>query len=357
MRSLRILGAIGTAAATATLAACASSGGASSSPAAGAKPDSGITLVYATPGPGAYQDAEVAAWVKPFEQMTGVKFVLTVENDAKLTAMVQAGNVSWSVTDSDPYFDTQNCGTIVQKINMAGVSGSFTPGSYSACGAPQLYSAMVLMYNSKTYKSNPPTTWADFFNPQEYPGIRVMPDEPYGGFFEAAETAAGVPQDKLYPINTTLALGEFNKIKSDSKVTPTGSEEQQLMLNNQADIAIVPSTRAYSVIKAGGSFWKIAPAPTPNFIGINEFAIPKGAPNANIAEQFVRFASEPAQQTKMAELVGGLLPANKAATTPKLTGLSAYVYPGNYPSIPVNSPYWAANDSRLTTLFENWSTS
>lgn len=357
MRSLRILGAIGTAAATAILAACGSSGGSGSSQSGSANSDSGVTLVYATPGPGAYQDAEVNAWVKPFEKMTGVKFVLTVENDAKLSAMVQAGSVSWNVTDSDPYFDTQNCGTTVQKISMTGVGGSFTPGSYSSCGAPQLYSAMMLMYNTKTFKSNPPTTWADFFNPQKYPGTRVMPDEPYGGFFEAAETAAGVAPSKLYPINTAQALGEFNKIKSDSKVTPTGSEEQQLMLNNQADLAIVPSTRAYSILKAGGGFWKIAPAPTPNFIGINEFAIPKGAANANIAEQFVRFAAQPAQQTKMAELVGGLLPANKSAATPKLTGLAAYVYPGKYPSIPVNSKYWAQNDSRLTTLFETWATS
>jgi putative spermidine/putrescine transport system substrate-binding protein len=357
MRSLRIVSGAAVTAAAFLLCACGSSGGGNSSSATSVNQDKGVTLVYATPGPGAFQDAEVNAWVKPFEAKTGVKFILTEEDTAKLTAMVKAGNVSWSVTDSTPFFDSQNCGTIVEKINLTGVSGSFTPGSHSSCGSPQIYTSMMLMYNSKTYKSNPPTTWADFFNPKKYPGIRVMPDESYGGYFEIALTAAGVPKDKLYPLNTNLALKEFDKIKGSSKVTPTGSLEQQLMLNNQADLAIVPSTRAYSVLKAGGTYWKIAPAPTPGFLGVNEFAIPKGAPHADIAQQFVRFAAEPAQQTKMAELVGGTEPTNKAAKKPALTGLAATVSPAAYPSITVNTQYWSQNYSRLTALFENWSTS
>jgi putative spermidine/putrescine transport system substrate-binding protein len=313
--------------------------------------------VYATPGAGSYQDAEEEAWIEPFEKLTGVKIVTTVENPAKLQAMVQAGNVSWDLTDSTPYFDSKNCGTVVQKISLAGVSGSFTPGSYTACGAPELYTSMMLMYNTKTYKSDPPTTWADFFDPQKYPGMRVMPDESYGGFFEMAETAAGTAPAKLYPINTTTALQEFDKIKSDSKVTPTGSLEQQLMLNNQADLAIVPSTRAYSILKAGGSNWKIAPAPTPNFYAINELAIPVGAPHSAIDQQFARFTAQPAQQTKICEIVGGCVPANKAATAPKLSGIAAYVNPAAYPSIVVNTAYWNANYTRLIGAFENWATS
>lgn len=344
------------------VSACSSSGGSGSGSASGNASGSalnykGVTLVYATPGAGAFQNAEIAAWIQPFEKLTGVKIVTTVEDPPKLQAMVQAGNVSWDLTDSTPYFDSKNCGTIVQKIDLTGVAGSFTPGSYTACGAPELYTSMELMYNTKTYKSNPPTTWADFFDPQKYPGMRVMPDESYGGYFEIAETAAGVPESKLYPIDTNVALQQFDKIKSDSKVTPTGSLEQQLMLNNQADLAIVPSTRAYSILKAGGNYWKIAPAPTPNFYAINELAIPKGAPHADIAEQFARFTAQPAQQTKICELVGGCVPANKAAKAPTLTGIAAYVNPAAYPSIVVNTKYWNENYTRLVGLFENWSTS
>jgi putative spermidine/putrescine transport system substrate-binding protein len=363
MRSIRCASAIAIAAAAAMMAsACGSSSSgsgaaASSSSSSGALNYKGVTLVYATPGAGSFQDAEITAWIEPFEKLTGVKIVTTVEDPAKLQAMVQAGNVSWDLTDSTPYFDAKNCGTIVQKISLTGVSGSFTPGSYTACGAPELYTSMMLMYNTKTYKTNPPTTWADFFDPQKYPGMRVMPDESYGGFFEMAETAAGTPSANLYPIDTNAALKEFDKIKSDSKVTPTGSLEQQLMLNDQADLAIVPSTRAYSILKAGGSNWKIAPAPTPNFYAINELAIPVGAPHSAIDQQFARFVAEPAQQTKICEIVGGCVPANKAATAPKLSGLAAYVNPAAYPSIIVNTAYWNANYARLIAAFENWATS
>lgn len=362
MRSIRQISMVAMAAAAAIVAAACSSstpgsGSTSASASGTALNYKGVTLVYATPGAGAFQDAEEQAWIEPFEKLTGVKIVTTVENPAKLQAMVQAGNVSWDLTDSTPYFDSKNCGTVVQKVILTGVTGSFPPGSYTACGAPELYTSMMLMYNTKTYPTNPPTTWADFFDPQKYPGTRVMPDESYGGFFEMAETAAGMPPSKLYPIDTSVALQEFGKIKSDSKVTPTGSLEQQLMLNNQADLAIVPSTRAYSILKAGGSNWKIAPAPTPNFYGINELAIPVGAPHAAIDQQFARFTAEPAQQTKICEIVGGCVPVNKNAQAPKLSGIAAYVNPAAYPSIILNTAYWDANYTRLVASFEDWATS
>src|ERR1700749_629691 len=104
------------------VAACSSSSSGSGSVSASASGSAlnykGVTLVYATPGAGAFQDAEVQAWIEPFEKLTGVKIVTTVENPAKLQAMVQAANVSWDLTDSTPYFDSKNCGTVVQKINL-----------------------------------------------------------------------------------------------------------------------------------------------------------------------------------------------------------------------------------------------
>ena len=127
------------------------------------------------------------------------------------------------------------------------------------------------------------------------------------------------------------------------------------MLNNQADLAIVPSTRAYSVLTSGGSYWKVAGAV--NFLGMNEFAIPKGAPHPNVAEAFVRFAAQPAQQTKMADYVGGVVPANKAAKAPTLTGVAKTVNPDEYPTSPVNTQYWSAHYNQLATLFNNFATS
>jgi putative spermidine/putrescine transport system substrate-binding protein len=314
-----------------------------------------VTLVYATPGPGAYQDAEVGSYVKPFEQLTGAKVVLTEEDTAKLTAMVKAGNVSWDVTDSAPSFDRMHCNEIVQPINISGVSGAFPEGTISTCGRPSVVTGMILMYNDKTYKTNPPSTIADFFDPQKYPGNRVMPDEAYGGYFEYALLADGVSVQDLYPLDTTRALTQFDKIKSDSKVTPTGSQEQQLMLNDQADLAIVPSTRAYSVINAGGSNWKIMKTPMALFT--NEWAIPKGAPHLAAAEAFIKFASQPAQQQKFAELVGGLAPAN-TSVKPTYTGLAAQVDPLAFsPAFTVSEDYWSKNYDHLINLFEEWSTS
>jgi putative spermidine/putrescine transport system substrate-binding protein len=315
----------------------------------------GTTIVYATPGPGAYTDAEVAAYVKPFEDLTGVKVVLTTQDTAKLTAMVKAGNVSWDVTDSTPFFDRMHCGEIVQPMNLSGVNGAFADGAISSCGRPSIISGSLFMYNSKTYTSNPPSTLADFFNAKKYPGTRVMPDQSYSGYFEDALLADGVAIDKLYPLDTARALKVFAQIKSDSKVTPTGSQEQQLMLNNQADLAIVPSTRAFSVLTAGGTNWKIMPTP----VGLlpNEWAIPKGSPHADIAAQFIKFASQPAQQEKFAQTVGGLSPAN-TAVKPTYTGLSAQVNPLQFtPQFSVNVDYWSKNYDTLIKLFETWSTS
>lgn len=339
---------------TALLGAAACGSGESTDAGSGDKPYEGVNLVYATPGPGSYEDAEVGSYVKPFEKKTGAKVVLTVENDAKLTAMARAGNVSWNVTDSSPPFTRNYCGDVVQPIDIKGVKGSFPKGSISKCGRPSVATAALFMYNADTYKNNPPSKLADFFDPKKYPGTRVMPDQSDSGYFEYALLADGADINNLYPLDTDRAMKMFDKIQSSAKITPTGSQEQQLMLNKQADMAIVPSTRAYSVLKAGGENWKIMK--TPAILHMNEWAIPKGAQNVKAAKDFVKFASQPAQQKKFAELCGGLTPANQAVK-PKYTGLAAKVNPASFtPNIWQDQEYWSKNYDKLTSLFHEWST-
>ena len=328
-------------------AACSSSGGSSGS--------ASKTLVFATPGPGAYTNAEIAAWVKPFEAKTGAKITITTFNDAQLAAQVQSNDVSWDVIDTVPYFPNQYCGKYVQKIKITGVQGKLAAGTVSQCGAPILLDGTLMMYNSKTYKNDPPQTVEDFFNTKKYPGKRIIPNEPYSGLYEFALLADGVPQSQLYPLDTTKALDKFDTIKSDLQVASSNSQVQQVMDNDQADMAIVVTSRAYSVLTSGGTFWKVMP--TDKTITPEDLSVPVDAPNAALAKQFIAFAEQPAQQTKMADLSAAVGPVNLAATPvyPKLGAEVNPFQPGQKQTlIYLNVNYWSKNYNTLENTFENW---
>src|SRR6266571_457200 len=70
---------------------------------------SGTRTVTVSSYGGVYQDALTNAWLKPYEQETGVKVVQDVNFEtAKLKAQVDAGKVTWDVADLESNFGIGN---------------------------------------------------------------------------------------------------------------------------------------------------------------------------------------------------------------------------------------------------------
>jgi putative spermidine/putrescine transport system substrate-binding protein len=351
MRRMSVAAMVMVCASSAVLTACGGSDGAASSGSGGKE------LTFVSYGAGTYQDAQEAAWLKPFEQSQGAKVTIAGPSDnAKLTTMVKANNVSWDVVDTDAFFPRENCGTLVEKIDVGSLAGAFPKGTLSSCGVPDALFGLLFMYNAKTYGDKPPTGLADFFDPKAFPGKRVIfSADPTIGNLEAALMGDGVAPDALYPLDVDRALKAFDRIKSDLILSPTYGAQQQAMVGNQADMALVVSARAYSVLKAGGTNWKPVWDHVP--VTWDVLVIPKGAPHTDLAQQFIRYASQPEQSAGFAERSGAgaaNVNAKPEITDPLQREVNAFSPEHQAIQVPVDAQWWTKNRAKTVEAWTRW---
>ncbi|ALG10608.1 extracellular solute-binding protein [Kibdelosporangium phytohabitans] len=318
----------------------------------------GKSLTFVSYGKGAYQDGQQKGFLEPYQKDTGVKVVLDGPSDnAKLRAMVEAGRVTWDVVDTDAFMAREHCGTLLEKIDVGPLKDSFPPGTLSECGVPAALFGLMLMYNEKTYGANPPTSLADFFDPVKFPGKRVVyAKDPSTGQLEAALLADGVPVDKLYPLDMDRAMRMYGKIRRDLTLAQTYGQQQQVMVDNQADMALIVSARAYSTLKAGGTQWKRVSTKVP--VTWDVFVVPKGSKHKDLAQELIKYASGPEQGAKFAELSGA-----GAANTAAKSGLNDIQRQIDVLSpqraadaVFINADWWTGNYSRVVQTWTSWQT-
>ena len=147
-------------------------------------------------------------YLNDFEKETGIKIVDTSPVDfGKLRAMVESGNVSWSITEiggQDGYRVTEMGlaepinGKIVDRSKFqpqAQMSHVFTPSCYST----------VMCYRPDAFPKGGPKSWADFWDVKAFPGPRSMRNHPVDNL-EAALIADGVTLEQLYPLDEAVKM-------------------------------------------------------------------------------------------------------------------------------------------------------
>ncbi|WP_243727329.1 extracellular solute-binding protein [Actinocrispum wychmicini] len=334
-------------AAVAVLVASCSTGG-----------DSGKSLTFVSYGKGAYQDGQQQGFLEPYQKQSGVKVVLDGPSDnAKLRAMVEAGRVTWDVVDTDAFMARENCGTLLEKIDVGDLKNNFPPGTLSDCGVPTALFGLMLMYNEKTYGANPPTGLADFFDPVKFPGKRVLyAKDPSIGQLEAALLGDGVAPDKLYPMDVPRALKVYDRIRSNLTLAQTYGQQQQVMVDNQADMALVVSARAYSTLKAGGTQWKRVPTKVP--VTWDVLVVPKGSKNKDAAVDLIKFASGSEQGARFAELSAAGSPNTSSKPVRNDLQRQVDVLGPDHAAdqVFINADWWTANYSKTVQAWTTWQT-
>jgi len=321
----------------------------------------GKDLTFVSYGEGAYQEGQESAWVEPWEEETGGKVTIdSPSENAKLSAQVDAGNVTWDVVDTDPSFAEKYCGKYTTPIELgSSLESQFPKGSVTECGVPDAFFGLLFMYNEKKYGDNPPTSLKDFFDPEKFPGQRIiMSSEVTTGLLEAALLAEGTPPDQLYPLDVDKALATYDKIKPDLTMAQTYGQQEQAMVGDQADMALVVSARAYSTLEAGGTFWKPVWDQVP--VTWDVLVIPKGAPNEEAAQEFVKFASEPKQAAGFAS-AAALGPANEQAKeemelSPLAEEVNVFTPEHEKQQVLVDVNWWAENFDQTVEEWTNWTT-
>ena len=177
-----------------------------------------------------------------------VKYDTTGPMQGKIKEMVNSGNVTADVADADA-FDAIALGKSghLEKIDYSVVDKKKVLEGFAwDYGVSIIFYGYAFMYDTKKFKSNPPSTWADFFNTKKYPGKRSL-YKWANGALEGALMADGVSKDKVYPMDLDRAINKIKSIKSDTIFWGSGSEAQQMIVNGEVSMGMVWLNRAKAV--------------------------------------------------------------------------------------------------------------
>ncbi|WP_374616049.1 ABC transporter substrate-binding protein [Thauera aminoaromatica] len=310
---------------------------------------------------GASQKAQDKAYYAPFTKATGVKVVAGEYNgeQAKVKAMVEAGNVTWDVLEVESPELVRGCEEgLFEKIDFAqvGDKADFVPAAVSECGVGIFVWSTALAYNADRLKEAP-TSWADFWNVDKFPGKRGLRK---GAKYtlEFALLADGVPTSEVYkvlatPAGVDRAFAKLDKLKANIQWWEAGAQPPQLLASGDLVMSAAYNGRI-SAAQVEGKNLKVVW--NGSIYDVDSWTIPKGSPKKAEALKFIRFASQPENQAVFSgEIAYG--PVNLKA----VPAIDAKVAAG-LPTAPENmkgamatdTEFWVEHGENLEQRFNAW---
>jgi len=353
-RTTRALGALGALVLTASLAACGSDDAAAGS-GEGSADDAQITFVgYGGDG----QDAMIADWQEPYTaENPGVTFVNTSPPDvAQVKAQVEAGAVSWDVVAVAPAAAQQNCGTLFEEIEYDGAPESdLAEQTVGDCYVGGFINSTPLAYRTDAFPdpATAPRTVADFFDTENFPGQRGILTNLQNGILEYPLLADGVAPDELYPLDVDRSLEVLDTIRDQTTFAPNVGALQQAVGSGQVDMFFLSDSRLVPLLDQGVDITVVWDQTVTT---LSAFAVPKGAPNAAAAAQFLSSLTSPTASAAISEDLG-TAPVNTTAE-PQLTenqlALQVYGPVNTGETVMQDVDWYAENYNEITTQLTNW---
>lgn len=302
---------------------------------------------------GNYQEAQDKAYFQPFAAATPGLTIRqdTQSNNAKLKAMVEAGNVSWDLVLVDDSFGLDANAQWLEPIDYSIVDKSkFIDGYAENYRVGSDIEATVITYRSDVIKGEGPKDFAEFFDVKKFPGKRALWKYSASGLFEAALIADGVPADKLYPIDVERALKKLDTIKDEIVWWESGAQAQQFLSSGETPLALVWVTRAIGAAESAPVAINWGQWTTQN----GYWVVPKGTKNKEMAMRAIQFFTQVPQQVAFTKYIP-YGPTNKNA----VEQVDAR-YKGNIPTdhlksrVVLNSAWWAENQPKVDAAFQEW---
>ena len=319
----------------------------------------GGEVIVRNPG-GAYDDAMRKYVYDPFTRATGIRVTGVAATAAKLLAMFRANNVELDLIDAGD--------NILEQLRRQGALANIDYASWKLVKPEDieasvrlptrvgnlLYSS-VIGYSKESFPNAHPTTWAEFWDTQKFPGPRTLADMATGSpNLEFAVLADGVPLDKIYPIDMERAFRSLGRIRpAIRKFWDTGALSAQMLSDKEVVLGSFWNGRIQVLIDKGaplGIDWG------QNMIEVQAVGIFKDAKNLANAQRLVDFMLQPEVQAQYCrELTYGptnnktfaLLPADQIARMP---GSPASKAAGFYKNI----EWWEDNRDRVNRTWSRW---
>ncbi|WP_421723040.1 ABC transporter substrate-binding protein [Bauldia sp.] len=317
---------------------------------------------------GAYGAAQKEHMVDPFIEATGINVLFQDYSGgvAEIKAQVEAGNVQWDAIDIEVIDLERACSeglleVIPRDILPPGDDGTpaeedFFPAALeSECGVGVIFWAIIFAYNTETIQGGNPSTIADFFDTETFPGKRALRKRPQVNL-EWALIADGVPPAEVYDVLSTdegqdRAFAKLATIKDDIVWFDSWSQAPQLLNDGGAVMVQSANGRIFGAIKDDGRpFVQVWDS---NVYDLDVWAVVKDAPNKEAAMQFVAFATSTVPLAGMQDVAYG--PTRRSSEPLLEPGIdkelpTAHIDDG----IKADGIFWADFGETLGEKFNEW---
>jgi putative spermidine/putrescine transport system substrate-binding protein len=326
---------------------------------------------------GAYTQSQIEAYHKPFAAQTGVT-VNSVDADNPATpikAQVEAGNVTVDVASVEIADAVRLCDEgLVEVIDPAilppapdgtPATEDFIEGTLTECMVPTDVFATVIAYDTTKFPNGGPTTIADFFDTEAFPGKRGI-KKGAKTTLEMALMADGVPAAEVYDLLETeegvaRAFAKLDTIKDDAVWWEAGAQPPQLLADGEVTMTMAWNGRIFNAaVGEGKPFNVMWDGQVFEWEG---WVIPKGAPNMESALEFVKFSTSTEPLANAAEWISYGPPRKSSAPLVGVfQGDGKTEMAPHLPTSPENQTnalasdlgFWADRDTELNERFNAW---
>jgi putative spermidine/putrescine transport system substrate-binding protein len=259
-------------------------------------------LVVASFG-GAWQQAQRMAMFEPFYEETGIGITEREYDGAFDLLKENCSSGEWDVVDVEPaelYHGAEE--GLYEPIDYSEIDRSaLLDSALHPYGVGIMTYAIVLGYNSETFSDpgSAPSTWADFWDLERFPGKRALRNNPQW-MLEIALLADGVPPDELYPLDLDRAMASLAKIQSSVVIFDAWSQPADLL--TRGDVALSVGTNG-RLLAARDEGKPIAISWKGGLVALDYWVIAAGSEHKEAAQRFVRFSVSESAQSAFPPLI------------------------------------------------------
>lgn len=316
-------------------------------------------LVVCTWG-GASTDAMKEIWFKPFSQLSGINVsTASVPDISKLEVMERVGNVEWDLMDAEgTQMELAIKKGLLRKIDYDLIfkivpKEQIDPKVIKDYGVGSVAFSTVIAWNTGLFGAEGPQNWKEWADAKRFKGRRALYAQPRPSF-EIALMAAGVPPDKIYPINVNDAFKALDELKPKINLwVEKTSQWGVLMQNGEVDLMGSSLSRTLDEKNRTG---KIDFTFNQSIVEQDYWVIPKSAPGGANAQKMIAFAL----MAKGSLAFASRMPFNVANTSiysdlPEKMKQQLPGYPANAArNLQIDEAWWTANADQVRLRWLDW---
>lgn len=311
---------------------------------------------------GAYQDAQREVYFGPFTAATGIPVTEDSYNGGVGVLRARAeGPPSWDVVQVETDELTLGCeeGILLPLDWEVLGEENFLPAAVHECAVGTIVWSTVMAYDADRFPENPPSSWADFFDTETYPGMRGLRRSPRGAL-EFALMAEGVPLEEVYATLATdegleRAFAKLDSIKDSLILWEAGAQPPQLLAAGDVVMTSAYNGRITAANESEGRNFQIAWGAGFSY-AVDSWAIMANSDLQDQAMEFILFASDPENQKLLPPFIPyGPTHVDAAALVDPAVQANIPTGPDNLPTgLFFDEAFWVDRNEVLNERFNAW---